>query len=133
MNTRFKPFQAVFSSTSRKEKRRRKGIVGWFVFLRCPLIENSNILRQNAREVSTALDLARKFHKYGKPYRIITAYDAQRSQLENALKSVQLPWEDRCFNIDSFQGKVMQLLLVGKAKTLPRQRRGLYHPISRSF
>ncbi|OAX33331.1 hypothetical protein K503DRAFT_700578, partial [Rhizopogon vinicolor AM-OR11-026] len=38
-------------------------------------------------------------------YKIITPYDAQRNAIEQQLKSEELPWEDRCFNVDSFQGK----------------------------
>ena len=37
-------------------------------------------------------------------FRIITPYDAQRSALEQALKVEDLNWEDKCFNVDSFQG-----------------------------
>lgn len=42
--------------------------------------------------------------KEGKKYRILTGYDAQRQQLENALKQASLKWEDIVFNVDSFQG-----------------------------
>jgi len=50
--------------------------------------------------------LARKYHSQRKSYRIITPYDAQRSRLENGLKAAKLPWEDKCFNVDSFQGLI---------------------------
>lgn len=59
---------------------------------------------QNYREIQVAMSLARKYHNLGKSYRLITPYDAQRSQLESALQAEKLPWEDRCFNVDSFQG-----------------------------
>ena len=34
----------------------------------------------------------------------LLAYDAQRNILEKELKAAKLPWEDKCFNVDSFQG-----------------------------
>ncbi len=39
-----------------------------------------------------------------KPFRVITPYDAQRSAIEEALKDDKLSWENKCFNVDSFQG-----------------------------
>jgi len=39
-----------------------------------------------------------------KRFRIITPYDAQRSLVEEGLKANGLEWEDKCFNVDSFQG-----------------------------
>jgi regulator of nonsense transcripts 1 len=43
--------------------------------------------------------------KKGRSYRIITPYDAQRGLLEDALKKEKIPWEDKVFCVDSFQGK----------------------------
>lgn len=51
------------------------------------------------------MKVARQYVAKGKDFRIITPYDAQRSLLENVLKSAKLPWEDKVFNVDSFQGK----------------------------
>lgn len=59
---------------------------------------------QNQREIQVAMSLAKKYHNLRKRYRIITPYDAQRSLLETELQGERLPWEDRCFNVDSFQG-----------------------------
>jgi len=39
-----------------------------------------------------------------KRFRIITPYDAQRNLIEKELKAKGLEWEDKCFNVDSFQG-----------------------------
>jgi superfamily I DNA and/or RNA helicase len=47
---------------------------------------------------------AKRLTVLGKRFKIITPYDAQRSQLEKRLKAEKLPWENRCFNVDSFQG-----------------------------
>lgn len=48
--------------------------------------------------------VARQLAAAGRSFRIITPYDAQRSLLENGLKDAKLAWQDKCFNIDSFQG-----------------------------
>ena len=53
--------------------------------------------------------IATKFHTLGKEFNIITPYDAQRNALENALKSSAVPWEDKCFNVDSFQGEYLMI------------------------
>jgi superfamily I DNA and/or RNA helicase len=37
-------------------------------------------------------------------FRVVTPYDAQRGLIEHKLRSENLPWKDRCFNVDSFQG-----------------------------
>ncbi|KAG5339814.1 hypothetical protein C0989_003495 [Termitomyces sp. Mn162] len=58
----------------------------------------------NLREVAIATSIAGILYSLGKSFRMITPYDAQRSKLEDALKGTRVPWEDRCFNVDSFQG-----------------------------
>ena len=60
---------------------------------------------QNKAEIDAVLNIVRRFDKEGKEYRIITPYDAQRAALEKALKNGGLRWENRCFCVDSFQGK----------------------------
>jgi superfamily I DNA and/or RNA helicase len=51
----------------------------------------------------------------GKKFKIITPYDAQRSEIEKRLMSEKLPWEDKCFNVDSFQGNgiIIQCIYPG--------------------
>ena len=61
--------------------------------------------RQNENEATVIIHLARLYVKQGKQYRVITPYDAQRTLIEKQLKLAGLPWEDKCFNVDSFQGK----------------------------
>ncbi|KAJ7104042.1 P-loop containing nucleoside triphosphate hydrolase protein [Mycena belliarum] len=58
----------------------------------------------NTAEVLVAIAEARKCHSASRAYRIITPYDAQRAMLEKELKASKLPWEDRVFCVDSFQG-----------------------------
>jgi len=43
---------------------------------------------------------------------VITPYDGQRSLIEQMLKKERMEWEDRCFNVDSFQGMFKSLLHV---------------------
>ncbi|KAH9058403.1 P-loop containing nucleoside triphosphate hydrolase protein [Lactarius vividus] len=58
----------------------------------------------NLQEVEAVMLIAEHLQEEGTSYRIITPYDAQRSELERALKEKELVWEDKCFNVDSFQG-----------------------------
>ncbi|EPS96652.1 hypothetical protein FOMPIDRAFT_88524 [Fomitopsis schrenkii] len=58
----------------------------------------------NTAEADIVIAVAKKFDKEGKKYRIITPYDAQRNLLEKRLGIASLPWEDKCYNVDSFQG-----------------------------
>ncbi|KAK0471192.1 AAA domain-containing protein, partial [Armillaria novae-zelandiae] len=43
---------------------------------------------------------------------VITPYDAQRAAIEEELKSQDLPWERRVFNVDSFQGNEADIIIV---------------------
>lgn len=67
---------------------------------------------QNVQEVKALVQLARQYTAERKSWRIITPYDAQRSRIERELKDASLPWEDKCFNVDSFQGIVAIYPLV---------------------
>ncbi|KZT73688.1 P-loop containing nucleoside triphosphate hydrolase protein [Daedalea quercina L-15889] len=58
----------------------------------------------NTLERQAVLKIAAKLQEEGKDYRIITPYDAQRSLIENEMKASGLAWQDKCFNVDSFQG-----------------------------
>jgi len=71
----------------------------------------------NVEELKTIIQLARTYHAQGKSYRIITPYDAQRSLLENSLKGAGIPWEDRVFNVDSFQGNENDHIIVSVVRT----------------
>ena len=59
---------------------------------------------QNTIERAAVLKIAEKLQLEGKEYSIITPYDAQRNFLEKDMKEAELIWEDKCFNVDSFQG-----------------------------
>ncbi|KAG2367901.1 AAA domain-containing protein [Suillus spraguei] len=67
----------------------------------------------NQQEISVVIHLARLYNDQGKQYRIITPYDGQRSTIEHQLELAKLPWADKCFNVDSFQGKIWLTLAAG--------------------
>ncbi len=66
--------------------------------------DGAKLRHQNRQEVEAVTLIAEHLQEKGVSYRIITPYDAQRSALEEALKEKELVWEDKCFNVDSFQG-----------------------------
>ncbi|KAK0223269.1 P-loop containing nucleoside triphosphate hydrolase protein [Armillaria fumosa] len=58
----------------------------------------------NEKEIQAVVKLAKILQDRNKEFRVITPYDAQRSAIEKALQDAKLPWENKCFNVDSFQG-----------------------------
>ncbi|OCH94374.1 P-loop containing nucleoside triphosphate hydrolase protein [Obba rivulosa] len=64
---------------------------------------------KNYAQCKVILQLAARLQSEGKSYRIITPYEAQRNLLENQIKCIGLQWQNKCFNVDSFQGKCLQL------------------------
>ena len=53
------------------------------------------------------MKIARQFETEERKYRIITPYESQRNAIEEKLKLNDLNWEDKCFNVDSFQGEFL--------------------------
>jgi hypothetical protein len=94
-----------------------------------------HLLHQNEPEITVIINLARLYHGQGKQYRIITPYDAQRSAIERQLELVKpkIPWEDKCFNVDSFQGKQCLDMLKDLSDIRHRKRRRPHHRLSSSF
>lgn len=89
-----------------KGKEAQKGF-SWIVrpsIVHCYMTLSDFKKHQNVEEAKTVIQLARTYNAQGKSYRIITPYDAQRSLLESNLKTSGIPWENRVFNVDSFQG-----------------------------
>ena len=89
----------------------------------CDYFENLFILIlmlvvQNLAEVEIVLQIAEQLQIQDKSFRIITPYDAQRSALENGMKEYGLEWEDKCFNVDSFQGQILPFLLFIQINSL---------------
>ncbi|KAK7690912.1 hypothetical protein QCA50_006015 [Cerrena zonata] len=71
----------------------------------------------NTEEVQAVIHIARKYAAAGKSYRIITPYDAQRSTIERSLKEASIPWEDKCFNVDSFQGNEADHIILSVVRS----------------
>ena len=61
---------------------------------------------QNDEECDVVIQLALKLQDQQKEYKIITPYEAQRSLIESTMQQTEgMVWEDKCFNVDSFQGR----------------------------
>ncbi|KAJ8581700.1 hypothetical protein M405DRAFT_751348 [Rhizopogon salebrosus TDB-379] len=71
----------------------------------------------NEPEIAVIIHLARLYHGQGKEYKIITPYDAQRNAIERQLRSAKVPVEDKCFNVDSFQGKQSDHIIVSLVRS----------------
>ncbi|OSD06570.1 hypothetical protein PYCCODRAFT_1422789 [Trametes coccinea BRFM310] len=84
----------------------------------------------------------------GKNYAIITPYDSQRSFLEEEMKKEGLIWQEKCFNVDSFQGNEKDFIIVSLVRSnglgfladyrrtnvmLTRCKRGMYIVTSWQF
>ncbi|KAK0216388.1 P-loop containing nucleoside triphosphate hydrolase protein [Armillaria fumosa] len=65
--------------------------------------EKSGFSWRNDDEVLTVAQLVQYYYQTH-DFRVITPYDAQRAAIEEELKSQDLPWERRVYNVDSFQG-----------------------------
>lgn len=72
----------------------------------------SNDRNKNREEARVVVKLAQIYKL--KSFRIITPYDAQRSLIEKMLKSEDLPWKDKVFNVDSFQGLFPRTCVVDR-------------------
>ena len=59
---------------------------------------------QNLQEIDTVIQIAKRLQLANKSFRVITPYDPQRHLLEKGLQDAKLAWEDKCFNVDAFQG-----------------------------
>jgi len=103
---------------------------------------------QNKKEIEAVLLLAQHLQDEGKSYRIITPYDAQRSEIERALQEEELNWHGKCFNVDSFQGNEDDIIIISVVRSkglgfltsmrrtnvmLTRCRRGMYIVSSKAF
>ncbi|KAJ3570489.1 hypothetical protein NP233_g4369 [Leucocoprinus birnbaumii] len=72
----------------------------------------------NEEQSKIAITLARRMQELGYSYRIISPYDAQRTLMENSLKSTPgLDWENKVFNVDSFQGNEDDYIIICLVRT----------------
>ncbi|KAG1876585.1 P-loop containing nucleoside triphosphate hydrolase protein [Suillus subalutaceus] len=72
---------------------------------------------KNLGECQTILLIASMLQEKNKQFRIITPYDAQRSLIEEHLKLQKLDWEDKCFNVDSFQGHEEDYIVISLVRS----------------
>lgn len=72
----------------------------------------SDARHKNHEEARVVVKLARLYESKKMSFRIITPYDGQRSHIEGLLKSEKLTWEDKVFNVDSFQGSFPRTSIV---------------------
>jgi len=68
--------------------------------------------------VRAVVRIARRYVQEGKAYKVITPYDAQRNEIEGALKVANLTWENTVFNVDSFQGNEADHIIISIARTV---------------
>ncbi|KAJ6576608.1 P-loop containing nucleoside triphosphate hydrolase protein [Mycena vulgaris] len=71
----------------------------------------------NVAEAQAAIAEARQYHARGRSYRILTPYDAQRAILETNLKAAKIPWENKVFCVDSFQGNEDDYVILSTVRT----------------
>ncbi|KIJ67000.1 hypothetical protein HYDPIDRAFT_85949 [Hydnomerulius pinastri MD-312] len=71
----------------------------------------------NHEEALVVVHIARLYQATGKSFRIVTPYDGQRSVIENALKAAKLIWEDKVFNVDSFQGNEDEHIIISVVRS----------------
>jgi hypothetical protein len=114
-------------------RRRDQGTAGRYATQLRWNMSASPLLYKNEPEISVTIHLARLYHKQGKQYKVITPYDAQRSAIEKQLELAKIPWEDKCFNVDSFQGKQCLDILKDLSDIRRRKRRRSHHRLSSSF
>jgi hypothetical protein len=118
---------------SRGVRRRDRGRAGRYATHLRLNLSVSPLLYQNEPEITVVVHLARLYYGQGKEYRVITPYDAQRSAIEKQLELAKIPWEDKCFNVDSFQGKRCLDMLKDLSDIRRRKRRRSHHRLSSSF
>ncbi|KZV92622.1 P-loop containing nucleoside triphosphate hydrolase protein [Exidia glandulosa HHB12029] len=76
----------------------------------------------NEQEANMCIAVARQLYLSGRrEFRIITPYDPQRALIEKKLKEMQgtgrVPWEDRVFCVDSFQGNEAEHIIISVVRT----------------
>ncbi|EIM87813.1 uncharacterized protein STEHIDRAFT_146026 [Stereum hirsutum FP-91666 SS1] len=71
----------------------------------------------NAEECHVAVRIAQRYNDEGKDFRIITPYDAQRNLIEGALRRESIPWADKVFNVDAFQGNESDHIIISLVRT----------------
>lgn len=74
-------------------------------------------LLQNRKEVEAVVLLAKELIERKKEFRIISPYATQTNLIMNTLKEAEMPWENMCFNVDSFQGNEADFIIISLVRT----------------
>jgi regulator of nonsense transcripts 1 len=103
---------------------------------------------KNLAECDAVLQIAEHLQNKSQSYRIITPYDPQTKAIEEGMKEKQLNWEDKCFNVDSFQGNEDDYIIISTVRSkelgflrnkrrtnvmLSRCKRGMFICTNRAF
>ena len=67
--------------------------------------------------MKAVVQMAKRYIRERKPFKIITPYDGQRNAIESALKIEKVAWEDTVFNVDSFQGNEADHIIISVVRT----------------
>jgi len=72
----------------------------------------------NENEADACVLLAKQLEEKKKDYRIISPYASQTDLILAKLKKEDMPWEDKCFNVDSFQGNEADYIIISLVRTV---------------
>ncbi|PSS19948.1 hypothetical protein PHLCEN_2v3121 [Hermanssonia centrifuga] len=93
------------------------GLACFFVDVNGATEKRNGTSWENPLERAAVLQIAARFQEDSESFRIITPYDAQRSTIENDLKAAGLSWENKCFNVDSFQGNEDDYIIISLVRS----------------
>jgi len=71
----------------------------------------------NRKEVEAVILLAKELIARKKEFRIISPYAIQTDLIMKTLKDLEMPWENMCFNVDSFQGNEADFIIISLVRT----------------
>lgn len=75
------------------------------------------MFNQNKEEVDACMLLAKQLEENEKDYRIISPYASQTNLILSRMKEEGLQWQDKCFNVDSFQGNEADYIVISLVRS----------------
>ncbi|KAJ8474334.1 hypothetical protein ONZ45_g15986 [Pleurotus djamor] len=76
-----------------------------------------DFISNNDTEAKIAIALATQLQEKDWRYRVVVPYEGQRGLIEKKMKEEGLNWEDKCFNVDSFQGNEDDYIIITLVRT----------------